>query len=206
MDLAHAVGNVELALHDWDIDFAVWCTYKYLNSGPGAVAGCFIHERHAQNAKLKRLAGWWGQDKTTRFEMQDSFRPITTAEGWQLSNPPILAMAAVRASLEVFRDAGGMRPLREKSLKLTGLFAELVKDRLGDFVNIITPLEEAQRGSQMSLEIAGGDGQSIYHALEHRGVRTDWREPNVIRAAPVPLYNSFEEVWQFVDRLAELVG
>ena len=206
LDLAHAVGNVELALHDWDVDFAVWCTYKYLNSGPGAVAGCFVHERHARNTELKRLAGWWGQDKATRFEMKDPFRPIPTAEGWQLSNPPILAMAAVRASMEVFHDAGGMGPLREKSLKLTGLFVELIKDRLGDAVNIITPLDKTQRGCQLSLEIAAGDGQSIHHALEEGGVRTDWREPNVIRAAPVPLYNSFEEVWRFVDRLAELLG
>ena len=205
LDLAHAVGNVELALHDWDVDFAVWCTYKYLNSGPGAVAGCFIHERHSQNTELARLAGWWGQDKATRFEMKDPFRPIPTAEGWQLSNPPILAMAAVRASMEVFRTAGGMAPLREKSVKLTGLFTELIEDRLGDKVNIITPLEEAQRGCQLSLEIGAGDGQSVYHALEKSGVRTDWREPNVIRAAPVPLYNSFEDVWQFVDQLAKLV-
>ena len=205
LDLAHAVGNVELALHDWDVDFAVWCTYKYLNAGPGAVAGCFVHERHARNTELKRLAGWWGQDKATRFEMKDPFQPIPTAEGWQLSNPPILAMAAVRASMDVFRDAGGMKPLREKSLKLTGLFADLIKDRLGDAVNVITPLEEKERGCQLSLEIAGGDGQSIYHALEESGVRTDWRDPNVIRAAPVPLYNSFEEVWRFVDRLSELI-
>ena len=205
LDLAHAVGNVELALHDWDVDFAVWCTYKYLNSGPGAVAGCFVNQRHAQNTELERLAGWWGQDKATRFEMKDPFLPIPTAEGWQLSNPPILAMAAVRASMDVFRAAGGMGPLREKSLKLTGLFAELIKDRLGDAVNIITPLEEAERGCQLSLEIVSADGQSIYHALEETGVRTDWREPNVIRAAPVPLYNSFEDVWQFVDRLSELV-
>ena len=205
LDLAHAVGNVELALHDWDVDFAVWCTYKYLNSGPGAVAGCFIHERHALDTELKRLAGWWGQDKATRFEMKDRFKPIPTAEGWQLSNPPILAMAAVRASLEVFGAAGGMGPLRDKSLKLTGLFADLLEDRLGDAVKIITPLDELQRGCQLSLEIAGGDGRSIYHALEKSGVRTDWREPNVIRAAPVPLYNSFEEVWRFVDRLAKLI-
>ena len=137
--------------------------------------------------------------------MKDPFQPIPTAEGWQLSNPPILAMAAVRASMEVFRAAGGMKPLREKSLKLTGLFADLIKDRLGDAVNVITPLEEKERGCQLSLEIAGGDGQSIYHALEESGVRTDWRDPNVIRAAPVPLYNSFEEVWRFVDRLSELI-
>jgi len=197
LDLAHAVGNVELALHDWDVDFAVWCTYKYLNAGPGAVAGCFVHQRHARNTELHRLAGWWGQDKATRFEMKDPFRPIPTAEGWQLSNPPILAMAAVRASMEVFREAGGMAPLREKSLKLTGLFAELIEHRLADQVNIITPLDEAQRGCQLSLEITSGGGESIYHALEKSGVRTDWREPNVIRAAPVPLYNSFEEVWRF---------
>ena len=160
---------------------------------------------------MRRILNWFGwpagggQDKQTRFEMKDAFRPIPTAEGWQLSNPPILALAAVRASMEVFRNAGGMGPLREKSLKLTGLFAELIKDRLGEKVNIITPLEERQRGCQLSLEISRGDGQSVYHVLEESGVRTDWREPNVIRAAPVPLYNSYEEVWQFVDRLAELI-
>lgn len=203
-DLAHAAGNVPLALHDWDVDFAVWCTYKYLNSGPGAVAGCFVHEQHATNSDLKRLAGWWGQNKATRFEMKDQFRPIPTAEGWQLSNPPILAMAPVRASLELF-DAAGMEALRAKSVKLTGLFAELLTNRLQDKVNIITPAVESQRGCQLSIEIAGGSGKEVYERLEQSGIRTDWREPNVIRAAPVPFYNSFEDVWRFVDRLAGML-
>ncbi len=205
-DLAHAAGNVPLALHQWDVDFAVWCTYKYLNSGPGAVAGCFVHERHATNTDLKRLAGWWGQDKATRFEMQNTFRPIATAEGWQLSNPPILAMAPVRASLELFNAAGGIGPLREKSVKLTGAFADLLNHRLSGQVNIITPSVVSERGCQLSIEIVAGDGRDIHRQLELSGIRTDWREPNVIRAAPVPLYNSFEDVWQFVDQLAGMLG
>ena len=201
LDLAHAAGNVEMALHDWDVDFAVWCTYKYLNSGPGSVAGCFIHRRHAQDREIKRMAGWWGQDKSTRFEMGPTFEPIPTAEGWQLSNPPILSMAAVRASMEIFKAAGGIGPLRKKSVELTGFFADLLQQRLGDKVKLITPVDPQQRGCQLSLEMVEADGRSVYHALEESGVRTDWREPNVIRAAPVPLYNTFEDVWHFVDRL-----
>ena len=206
-DLAHAVGNVPLQLHDWEADFAVWCNYKYINSGPGAVGGCFVHQRHASDKSLLRMAGWWGHDKATRFQMENRFDPIPTAEGWQLSNPPILSLAAILASLQIFEDAGGMGPLREKSLKLTGYFESLLKEELGDRVNIITPQLPDQRGAQLSIEIATGDiaGKEIHQKLEEAGTDTDWREPNVIRAAPVPLYNSFEDVHRFVMALKEIM-
>jgi len=206
-DLAHAVGNVPLQLHDWDVDFAVWCNYKYMNSGPGAVGGLFIHQRHATDKSLPRMAGWWGHDKATRFEMENRFDPIPTAEGWQLSNPPILALAPILASLEIFQDAGGMQPLREKSIQLTGYFAWLLEQELADQVNIITPKTADQRGCQLSIEIAtdGKSGKEIHQQLEASGSDTDWREPNVIRAAPVPLYNTFEDVHQFVQLLKRML-
>ena len=200
-DLAHAAGNVEMQLHDWDVDFACWCSYKYLNSGPGSMAGCFIHERHATNTKLDRLAGWWGHDKASRFEMSGDFAAIATAEGWQLSNPPILSLAAIRASLEVFEQAGGMGPLVEKSQKQGAFFRDCLDLQLGDRVHVITDAKSS--GCQLSLEIQldGVDGKTIHEELETRGVRTDWREPNVIRAAPTPLYNTYEEIWEFVSLL-----
>ena len=205
-DLAHAAGNVEMDLHDSGVDCALWCTYKYLNSGPGAVAGCFVHQRHAENVDLPRMAGWWGQDKSNRFEMGAEFQPIPTAEGWQLSNPPILAMAPVRASLELFEEAGGMKPLVEKSRRLTQHFEQQLLERLEGKIRIITPTDPKQRGCQLSLEVSPElDGKAIYHQLELTGVRTDWREPNVIRAAPVPLYNSFDDVEQFVQRLSKVL-
>lgn len=204
-DLAHAAGNVPLELHDWDVDFAVWCSYKYLNSGPGSVAGCFINQRHAKNVELERMAGWWGHDKSTRFKMENNFRPIPTAEGWQLSNPPILSLAAIRASLQVFKDAGGISSLRKKSESLTRFFELTLNEKLGDRVEIITPSEPESRGCQLSLKVNFGDvaGKSVYEKLEASGVRTDWREPNVIRAAPVPLYNSFADVVEFTKRLSD---
>ena len=207
-DLAHAVANVPLRLHDWEVDFAVWCNYKYLNSGPGAVGGCFIHERHATDKTLPRMAGWWGHDKATRFQMENRFDPIPTAEGWQLSNPPILSLAAILASLQVFEDAGFMESLREKSVKLTGYFESLLLEELGDSVSIITPKTPDQRGSQLSMEIKSGDvsGKAIHQQLEDAGTDTDWREPNVIRAAPVPLYNTFEDVHRFVTTLKSILG
>ena len=206
-DLAHAVGNVPLRLHDWNVDFAVWCSYKYLNSGPGSVGGCFIHHRHATNPRMKRLAGWWGQDKQTRFQMGDQFNAIPTAEGWQLSNPPILSLAAIRSSMEIFKQAGGISPLRTKSLKLTTLFSSALKQVLGDRVEVITPADDVARGCQLSIKITkdGVDGKDVHEKLESAGVRTDWREPNVIRAAPVPLYNTFSEVVRFVQKLDELL-
>lgn len=206
-DLAHAVGNIEMNLHNADVDFAVWCTYKYLNSGPGAVAGCFVHQRHAQNVELPRLAGWWGQDKSNRFEMGDQFQPIPTAEGWQLSNPPILAMAPVKASLELFQEAGGMVPLVQQSRRLTQRLEDQIDRQIGEKVTIITPTDPEQRGCQLSLKVAPElDGKAIYERLELTGVRADWREPNVIRAAPVPLYNSMDDVDEFVRRLSQVLG
>ena len=206
-DLAHAVGNVQMNLHESNIDCALWCTYKYLNSGPGAVAGCFVHQRHAENVELPRMAGWWGQDKSNRFEMGADFQPIATAEGWQLSNPPILAMAPVRAALALFEEAGGMEPLVAKSQRLTKHLEQQLLARLENKVKIITPADPKRRGCQLSLEVAPAfDGKAVYEQLELAGVRTDWREPNVIRAAPVPLYNSFEDVDKFVDRLSKILG
>ncbi|MDG1510876.1 MAG: kynureninase [Mariniblastus sp.] len=200
-DLAHAVGNVAMELHDWEVDFACWCTYKYLNSGPGSLAGCFVHERHARNTSLPRLAGWWGHEKATRFQMTGDFNPIPTAEGWQLSNPPILSLAAIRASLDVFSEAGGMGVLVEKSKTQGAYFRRCLEARLGNQVQAIAP--STVSGCQLSLEVKleGIEGRSVYEALEEKGVRTDWREPNVIRAAPTPLYNRYEEIWKFVDLL-----
>ncbi|MFT5300988.1 MAG: kynureninase [Mariniblastus sp.] len=202
-DLAHAAGNVELALHDWDVDFACWCSYKYLNSGPGSLAGCFVHERHATNTDLNRLSGWWGHDKQTRFEMSGEFKAIATAEGWQLSNPPILSLAAVRASLEVFTEAGGMSELNKKTKQQHQFFRDCLSERLDGRVDAISPAKVS--GCQLSLEVnlVGVEGKSVHEELESNGVRTDWREPNVIRAAPVPLYNTFEEIWRFVDMLGD---
>jgi kynureninase len=198
-DLAHASGNLFLELHDWDVDFAVWCGYKYLNSGPGACAGVFVHERHAENFELPRFAGWWGHDKETRFLMGPEFAPLKGAEGWQISNPPILQMAAMRASLEIFEEAG-MKALREKSEKLTGLL-EFLLDQIGDErISVITPRDPMQRGCQLSIRVKNAD-KSLYEAISAKGVVADWREPDVIRVAPVPLYNSFMDVWKFVEVL-----
>jgi kynureninase len=205
-DLAHAAGNVELSLHDWNVDFAAWCTYKYLNSGPGSVGAAFVHERHAHE-DLPRFAGWWGHDESTRFRMGPVFRAIPGADGWQLSNPPILALAAIRASLDVFALSGGMGPLRAKSLKLTAWMESLLRFRLGDAAEIITPSDPECRGCQLSIHIRRGEHEprEVFARLEAAGVTCDWREPNVIRAAPVPLYNSFTEVWDCVDRLAGIM-
>ncbi len=201
-DLAHAAGNVELKLHDWDVDFAAWCTYKYLNSGPGAVAGAYIHQRHVKNTELLRLGGWWGYDKKTRFVMDKKFVPMQTAEGWQLSNAPVLSMAAHKAAVDVFMEAGGMTPLRKKSLLLTA-YLEFIINGINEKLEnknlkleIITPSVPSQRGCQLSI-IAHGIGKDFYTALTKSGVFCDWRNPNVIRLAPVPLYNSFEDVWRF---------
>ncbi len=202
-DLAHAAGNVELRLHDWDVDFAAWCTYKYMNSGPGSVAAAFVHERHARSDR-QRFAGWWGHDEKTRFRMGPEFRPTPGAAGWQLSNPPILSLAAIRASLDVFTLAGGMEPLRAKSRKLTAFFEALLRARLDDTIEIITPSSPDHRGCQLSMHVRSDVMQprEVFARLEASGVTCDWREPNVIRAAPVPLYNSFVDVWECVERLA----
>lgn len=201
-DLAHTAGNLPLQLHDWGPDFAVWCSYKYLNSGPGGPAGLFVHERHADSPALPRFAGWWGHDEGERFRMKKGFRPMRGAEGWQLSNAQIFSFAAHKASLDIF-DAAGMAALREKSLLLTG-FLEFILDeanRRQPRFRLITPRDPAQRGCQLSA-LTGEEGRSLFGFLSENGVVADWREPNVIRFAPVPLYNSFEDVW----RLGEMLG
>ena len=198
-DLAHAAGNVELKLHDWNVDFAAWCSYKYLNSGPGGIAGVFIHERHHKNADLPRFAGWWGHDKETRFLMDDEFVPIKTAEGWQLSNPPIFQLAALKASLDIFEEAR-MENLLEKSRKLTGYLEYLLKEIRDECISVITPSDPEERGCQLSIRVKSAD-KSLYKSITERGVIADWREPDVIRVAPVPLYNSFMDVWKFVETL-----
>jgi kynureninase len=212
-DLAHSVGNVPLALHEAQADFAVWCSYKYLNGGPGAIGGCFVHQRHAdaQSRTLHggalhgvRLAGWWGHELTTRFQMEPQFRAAAGAAAWQISNPPILAAAPLIASLELFT-AAGMTALRAKSLQLTG-FLEQLLEPLAD-VRILTPREPAQRGCQLSLRIAGAGtrGSRVFERLSERGVVCDWRAPDIIRVAPVPLYNRFEDAWRFAATLAEVL-
>jgi kynureninase len=203
VDFAHAVGNVALALHDWNVDFAVWCSYKYLNAGPGAVAGAFVHERHAKNTQLPRFGGWFGNDPKTRFRMQlePEFIPVASADGWQISNPPIFSMAPLRASLEIFDEAGGMEPLRHKSKKLTGYLQFLLERAGSNHFTVITPHESEARGCQLSI-LAHQNPKKLHEELEAAGVKADFREPNVIRAAPTPLYNSFHDVWRFAQILS----
>lgn len=198
-DLAHAAGNIELHLHDWDVDFATWCSYKYLNSGPGGVSGVYIHEKHSSNADMPRFAGWWGYDKDTRFQMAQGFKAIPTAEGWQLSNAPILSMAAHKASLDIF-DEAGMPALRRKGVALSSylyfILEEINNTSAEKIIEIITPKNEAERGCQVSMLMLK-DGKRIFDELTKHSVIADWREPNVIRVAPVPLYNTFTDVFQF---------
>jgi kynureninase len=203
LDLAHAAGNVPLALHDWGPDFACWCSYKYLNAGPGAVAGCFVHQRHAARADLPRLAGWWGNDPETRFRMhlQPEFVPQQGAAGWQVSNPPILAMAPLRAALEVVHQAG-LDAMRAKSLRLSGYLRWLIEHGSAGRYRILTPREPDARGCQISLQ-ARGDARALFERLRQAGVVGDFREPGVIRVAPVPLYNTYHEVWRFAGILAQ---
>lgn len=204
-DLAHAAGNVPLHLHDWGPDFAAWCSYKYMNAGPGAVAGAFVHERH-HGADLPRFGGWWGNDPATRFKMQliPDFQPVASADAWQLSNPPVLALAPLEASLDLF-DAAGMDALREKSIRLTGFMEELLDEIPGRPVVVTTPRDPSRRGCQLSLRV-GPRAREIQAALEAAGVVTDFREPDVIRAAPTPLYNSFDDVARFVSALCVGLG
>ncbi|RMG25641.1 MAG: kynureninase [Bacteroidetes bacterium] len=194
-DCAHGAGNVPLQLHQSGADFAVWCSYKYLNSGPGSLAGCFVHERHAHQPDLPRFAGWWGHNKQTRFQMRHAFDPIPGAEGWQLSNPPILSMAAIRASLELFEQAG-MDQLRQKALLLTGYLEYLIDELKDERIHLITPRDPQARGCQLSVQVRNA-GKQLFERLTAQGVVADWREPDVIRLAPVPLYNSFEDVYTF---------
>jgi kynureninase len=203
-DLAHAVGNVPVSLHDWNVDFAVWCSYKYLNAGPGAVAGAFVHERHATNTSLPRLAGWFGNDPNTRFRLhlEPEFVPVASADGWQISNPPILSMAPLRASLAIFDQAGGMEPLRAKSMKLTG-YLEFLLEKIGSKkFSLVTPADQDARGAQLSIH-AHEHPKQLHEELIAAGVKCDFREPNVIRVAPTPLYNTFHEVWRFAQILAD---
>lgn len=196
-DLAHAAGNLPLRLHDSGADFAAWCHYKYMNSGPGAVAGCFVHERHAYTDR-PRFAGWWGNDQAVRFRMGPRFEPTPGADGWQLSNPPILGLAPLRAALEQF-DRAGMEALRAKSLRLTGYLEALIDRHLSDTLWIATPREPQRRGAQLSLRVAGGRdrGRALFEHLGTHGIVCDWREPDVIRVSPAPLYNTFEDVLRF---------
>ncbi len=206
-DLAHAVGNVPLNLDDSDVDFAAWCTYKYLNSGMGAVAGCYVNQRHCDRADLTRLHGWWGNDPRSRFEMGPEFAPASGAEAWQLSNPPILAMAPIRVSLELFQQAG-MSALRSKSVEMTAYLERLIRSELADSIEIITPSDPQRRGCQLSLRVTAGRdaGRKLFAQLEAAGTIPDWREPDVIRVAPVPFYNRFVDCWRFVDQVRAYLG
>lgn len=204
-DMAHAAGNLQLQLHDWNVDFAVWCSYKYLNGGPGCVAGSFVHERHARNQELPRFAGWWGHDKNSRFQMPSKFQPIAGAEGWQLSNPSILCMAALRASMEIFDEVTIAR-LRTKSETLTSYLEFLLTREAYENFSILTPRDPSQRGAQLSLQITKG-GRAVCDRLSQQGIICDWREPDILRVAPVPLYNSFLDVHTFADKfLPEVKG
>ena len=203
-DLAHAIGNVPLSLHEWNVDFAVWCSYKYLNAGPGAVAGAFVHERHASNTKLPRLAGWFGNDPNTRFRLhlEPDFIPVASADAWQISNPPIFSMASLRASLAVFDQAGGIDPLRSKSTRLTGYLEFLLSEIGSKKFSVITPRDPNGRGCQLSI-VAHQHPKQLHEELVAAGVKCDFREPNVIRVAPAPLYNTFHEVWRFANILVK---
>jgi kynureninase len=203
-DLAHAVGNVPILMHDWNVDFAVWCSYKYLNAGPGAVAGAYLHERYATNTKLPRFAGWFGNDPNTRFKLhlEPEFVPVPSADAWQVSNPPIFSMAPLSASLAIFDEAGGMQPLRAKSVKLTGYLQFLLEQIGSKKFTGITPRDADARGCQLSI-LVQEHPKELFGKLQAAGVRCDFREPNVIRAAPTPLYNTFHEVWCFAKILSE---
>ncbi|MDU8885290.1 kynureninase [Yeosuana sp. MJ-SS3] len=203
-DCAHGAGNVELNLHDSEADFAVWCTYKYLNSGPGSIAGVFVHERHAYNKTLNRFTGWWSHNKEARFNMRQEFDQLPGAEGWQLSNPPILSLAAIRASLDIFNEVG-MEKLNKKLKKLTGYFEFLLKQLGEDTIRIITPSNYEERGCQLSIQVKNTD-KKLFDKLTESGVISDWREPDVIRCAPVPLYNSYQDVYKMVERLKAILN
>ena len=203
-DLAHAAGNLALRLHDWNVDFAPFCTYKYLNAGPGASAGCFVHERHAKNVDLLRFAGWWGNDPSTRFLMADDFKAAPSADGWQISNAPVFSMAPLYASFGLFQEAG-MPALRKKSEALTGYLAELLAALPKPGVDVITPSKPVARGCQLSLRVPE-DAKGLRDKLQARGVICDYRAPDVLRIAPVPLYNRFDDVWRFAHILEELLN
>lgn len=198
-DLAHATGNLLLQLHDWKVDFGVWCNYKYMNGGPGAIGGAYVHEKHLKDNSLPKFLGWWGHDKQTRFLMKHKYIPIPTVESWQVSNPPILQLASLKASLNIF-DEAGMKNLRAKSEQLTSYLEFLINESKKDNIEIITPSEKNERGCQLSLRIKK-NGKQLHQQLNDIGVICDWREPDVIRVAPVPLYNTFEDVFKFSEIL-----
>ena len=199
-DLAHGAGNLVFKLHDWGADFAVWCSYKYLNAGPGGIAGAFVHEKHVNDRTIPKFLGWWGNDKETRFLMEPEYRPIPSAESWQLSNPPILQLAALKASLDIF-DEAGIEVLRTKSEKLTGYMEFLIDEMNDGSIEIITPRNVQERGCQLSIRTKK-NGRELFGRLIENGVICDWREPDVIRVAPeAPLYNTFTDVWNFVEIL-----
>ena len=200
LDLAHGAGNIPLHLHDWGPDFAAWCSYKYLNGGPGCVAGCFVHERHARAWEIPRFAGWWGHDEKNRFQMEPEFRPMVGAEGWQLSNPSILALAPLRASMEIFSEAGIDR-LRAKSISLTGYMEFLLREMDPSRFTVVTPVEYTRRGAQLSIRLKH-QGRNLCNRLADEGVMGDWREPDTFRVAAVPLYNSYQDVYRFAQRFA----
>ena len=202
-DLAHGAGNIICDLHDANVDFAAWCSYKYLNSGPGSLSGIYVHERHGMDAELPRFAGWWGHNKSQRFKMGPDFQLIQGAEGWQLSNPPILPMACMRASLELFQSAG-MDRLRNKSIRLTEFLIKMLDDIGSDRIQIVTPREADRRGSQISIRVIGAD-KSIFNFLTQSGVVADWREPDVIRVACAPLYNNHQDIALFVHKLRHVI-
>jgi kynureninase len=202
-DLAHAVGNVPLRLHEWGPDFAVWCSYKYLNGGPGCVGGCFVHSRNARAWDLPRYAGWWGHDEARRFEMGSEFHPMAGAEGWQLSNPPIFALAPLRSSMEIFSEAG-IECLREKSRLLTAYMEFLLREKMSAKYSIITPTDPERRGAQLSIRVPSG--REVCDRLIYHGVIGDWREPDAYRVAAVPLYNSFLDVYRFVQRFSGVLS
>ncbi len=203
-DLAHAAGNIPLRLHDWAPDFAVWCSYKYLNGGPGCVGGCFVHERHKRAFDLPRFSGWWGHDEKTRFQMGPDFHPMQGAEGWQLSNPPILALAPLRASMEIFAEAG-MENLRAKSEALTGYLEFLLHQEDSANFSIVTPAEQTRRGAQLSIRLRN-HGRELCDRLAAEGVIGDWREPDTFRVAPVPLYNSYDDVYRFAKQFMAILS
>ena len=204
-DLAHVAGNVELSLHGWGVDFAAWCTYKYLNAGPGGVGCAYVHESHVEDRDLPKLTGWWGTNPQTRFEMATEFDPMPSVESWQLSNAPILSIAALRASLDVIDKAGGIAAMRQKSELQIEFFDRRLAEVLGDRVRNLTPKPLAERGCQYALQVTSGNGREVFERLEAERVLCDWREPDVIRVAPVPLYNSFADIEAFVQILDQAV-
>ena len=208
IELAHGVGNIELKLNEWGIDFGVWCTYKYLNSGPGSIAACYINEKYLKREDIQRFHGWWGNKLETRFEMENNFEYSNTANVWQVSNPPILSMVPIKAALDIINDAGGIQALRKKSISMSKYFDYLLENELYKDIELITPTEVENRGCQLSLKVINKNisGREVFNSLLLEGVSCDWRYPDVIRVAPVPLYNSYIEIFNFVKILKSIIN